>query len=83
MAILHIISSNCQQLSVFILLKLLLAKNKLARTIIFIYTSQISSINHKQTILNQNVTDDKHAYKLSSQNGFTLVELIVTVAILA
>lgn len=83
MAILHIISSNCQQLSVFILLKLLLAKNKLARTIIFIYTSQISSINHKQTILNQNATDDKHAYKLSSQNGFTLVELIVTVAILA
>ena len=83
MAILHIISSNCQQLSVFILLKLLLAKNKLAHTIFFIYISEISSINHKQTILNQDSTIDKYAYKPSIQNGFTLVELIVTVAILA
>lgn len=83
MAIIYKILSNYQQLSVFILFKLLLAKNKLVLTIIFIYTFQIYSINDKQTILNQDSIVDEHAYKPSIRNGFTLVELIVTVAVLA
>lgn len=83
MAILHIISSNCQQLSVYILFKLLSAKNKLTRTIIYIYKPRLSFIKHKHTILNQHTTVNKPAYKASCQTGFTLIELIVTIAILA
>lgn len=71
--------SNYQQLSIFILLKFILGKDKLVRTSI----ARIYFINDKQTILNENAAFDRGISNTLNQNGFTLVELIVTMAVLA
>lgn len=83
MAIVYKISSNYQQLSTFILLKFNLGKNKLAHPAILIPMAKIYFINENQSTLSENSTLDRRLSKSSSQNGFTLVELIVTVAVLA
>ncbi|WP_227500975.1 GspH/FimT family pseudopilin [Psychrobacter sp. PAMC 21119] len=83
MAIVYKISSNYQQLSAYILLKFILGKNKLAHPSIVIPRAKIYFINDKQITLNKNFMLDRRMSKSSSQNGFTLIELIVTVAVLA
>lgn len=83
MAILYKTSSIYQQLSPFSLLKLVLGRNKLTNPAVIMQAPKICSISTEQTILNEKSTLDKRVFKYSYQNGFTLIELMVTVAVLA
>ena len=83
MAIVYKMSSNYQQLSAFSLLKLVLGRNKLMSSTVMMQAPEIFSISTEQTILNEKSTLNKRVFKYSYQNGFTLIELMVTVAVLA
>ena len=83
MAIIYKILSNYQQLSIFILLKFNLGKNKLAHPVIVIQMAKIYFVNENQITLNENATFDRCVSNTLKQNGFTLIELIVTIAVLA
>lgn len=67
----------------FILLKFNLGNNKLAYLAIVIPMAKIYFINDKQITLNENATFDRCVCNTLKQNGFTLIELIVTIAVLA
>ncbi|SNT68985.1 Tfp pilus assembly protein FimT/FimU [Psychrobacter sp. LV10R520-6] len=83
MAILSKVISSNQQASIFILLKLVFTKYKRVCSAL---VNRVYSIRPKVTqpaSPNKKLKIHKDPYRFSSEYGFTLVELIVTVAILA
>lgn len=77
------VTSSNQQVFVFFLLKLFSTNYKRVCSALANRVSSICPKVIQSTALNKNLKTYKPSYKFSNERGFTLVELIVTVAILA
>ena len=83
MALLYKISSDYENLYTIIFLMFILGKTWLIRHQYFFYWARIYIALLWQVIVNKNISIDSSTFNVRGRQGFTLVELIMTVAILA
>lgn len=83
MALLYKISSDYENLYTIIFLTFILGKIWLIRHQYFFYRTRVYIALFWQVIVNKNISVDASIFKVRGRQGFTLVELIMTVAILA
>ncbi|MGP5536850.1 GspH/FimT family pseudopilin [Psychrobacter glacincola] len=83
MALLYKISSSYKMLSAFMLLVFASNKHKLVQSSSIIYLHQICIVIFYKNTPNTNTAIDTSTFNSSRKQGFTLVELIVTVCVLA
>lgn len=83
MALLHKVSSRYKTLSSSILLGISSNKHKLVQSRWIVYLNQICIVIFCKNVPNANTIIDINTFQRSRKQGFTLVELIVTVCVLA